>query len=285
MIINIKERSKSSKAFTLIELLVVIALIAILAGMLLPALSKAKSKAQGISCMNNLRQMTFSLVMYCSDNDDELPPNAVYPTHRYSSWVQGWLNYALPVQDNTNTVYLMESHLWDYHRSLGIWKCPSDSSISIHGGKRIPRVRSISMNGFFNPTTSDGLHANWRGGFQPMRKISDSKDKPLSDLFAILDQREDRLNNGYFAVDMNGYNPANPDILKWVDYPSSYHNNSGGISFIDGHAIIKRWIDPRTTVPIVKGVNIPISVRSPKNKDISWFQARSSPTLNAYYRG
>jgi len=54
-----------------------------------------------------------------------------------------------------------------------------------------------------------------------MRKISDSKDKPLSDLFALLDQREDRLNNGYFAVDMNGDNPANPDILKWVYYPSS----------------------------------------------------------------
>ena len=70
--------------------------------------------------MNNLLQMTFSLAIYCSDNDDELPPNAVYPSHRYSSWVQGWLNFALPVQDNTDTVYLMESHLRDYHRSFGI---------------------------------------------------------------------------------------------------------------------------------------------------------------------
>ena len=177
--------NRKTNGFTLIELLVVIAIIAILAGMLLPALAKAKAKATGISCMNNLRQVSFSWTMYTDDNDDKLVPNAIYST-RFNSWVQGWLNYAQSVPDNTNTVYLMQSHLWPYHRSLGIWKCPADMSTSRHGGKQLPRVRSISMNGFLNPPSL----RQWQAGYRPIRKLSDAAGKPLSELYVVLDQRE-----------------------------------------------------------------------------------------------
>ena len=260
------------RGFTLIELLVVIAIIAILAGLLLPALARAKAKATGISCMNNLRQMSFSWAMYTDDHDGRLVPNAVFPT-RNRSWVKGWLNYAQSVSDNTNTVYLIQSHLWPYHQSIGVWKCPADKSTSRHGGKQLPRVRSISMNGFLNPPA---LQA-WQAGYRPIRKLSDVSGKSLSELYVVLDQREDRINNGYFAVDMTGYNPRNPNATRWVDYPASYHNNAGGVTLADGHAVIKKWIDPRTSVPIRKGVNIPIFVSSPKNVDIHWLQHRSAP--------
>ncbi|MEC9081693.1 MAG: type II secretion system protein [Verrucomicrobiota bacterium] len=260
------------RGFTLIELLVVIAIIAILAGLLLPALARAKAKATGISCMNNLRQMSFSWAMYTDDHDGRLVPNAVFPT-RNRSWVKGWLNYAQSVPDNTNTVYLMQSRLWPYHQSIGVWKCPADKSTSRHGGKQLPRVRSISMNGFLNPPA---LQA-WQAGYRPIRKLSDVSGKSLSELYVVLDQREDRINNGYFAVDMTGYNPRNPNATRWVDYPASYHNNAGGVTLADGHAVIKKWIDPRTSVPIRKGVNIPIFVSSPKNVDIHWLQHRSAP--------
>ena len=260
------------RGFTLIELLVVIAIIAILAGLLLPALARAKAKATGISCMNNLRQMSFSWAMYSDDHDGRLVPNAVFPT-RNRSWVKGWLNYAQSVSDNTNTVYLIQSHLWPYHQSIGVWKCPADKSTSRHGGKQLPRVRSISMNGFLNPPA---LQA-WQAGYRPIRKLSDVSGKSLSELYVVLDQREDRINNGYFAVDMTGYNPRNPNATRWVDYPASYHNNAGGVTLADGHAVIKKWIDPRTSVPIRKGVNIPIFVSSPKNVDIHWLQHRSAP--------
>jgi len=210
-------------AFTLIELLVVIAIIAILAGLLLPALALANGKATGISCMNNLRKMSFSWTMYADDNDDQFVPNAIYANRR-NSWVQGWLNYAQSVCDNTNTIFLMQSHLWPYHKSLGIWKCPADKSTSRHGGRELQRVRSIAMNGFLKPP---GLQ-QWQAGYRPISKLSDAAGKPLSELYVVLDQREDRMNNGYFAVDMNGYNPRNPNATGCVDYPAYYHNNPEG---------------------------------------------------------
>ncbi|OUV37734.1 MAG: hypothetical protein CBC62_07570 [Opitutia bacterium TMED102] len=106
----------------------------------------------------------------------------------------------------------------------------------------------------------------------------DAAGKPLSELYVVLDQREDRINNGYFAVDMNGYNPRNPNATRWVDYyPAYYHNNAGGVKLADGHAEIKKWVDSRTSVPIRKGVSIPIFVSSPKNDDILWLQQRSAP--------
>ena len=135
----------SLRGFTLIELLVVIAIIAVLAGLLLPALARAKMKAQGIQCLNNLNQLSLSWFMYANDNDDKIPPNNLNGTDPSRTWVMGWLDYAQPVPDNTNTVYLMKSHLWPFHRMLAVWRCPADRSMSRHGGRLYPRARSVSL--------------------------------------------------------------------------------------------------------------------------------------------
>jgi prepilin-type N-terminal cleavage/methylation domain-containing protein len=116
-------------AFTLIERLVVIAIIAILAGMLLPALSKAKTKAQGIQCLSHLRQMGLAWVIYAGDNQDRIPPNAgMDPYSRATEWVRGWLRFATDHAHNTNVLFLNDSSLGPYVSSLGVWRCPADKS-------------------------------------------------------------------------------------------------------------------------------------------------------------
>ena len=93
--------------------------------------------------------------------------------------------------------------------------------------------------------------------------------------WVLLDEREDSINDGYFVVDMMGHRDR-PTAWKIVDYPASYHNRAGGLSFADGHSEIKKWRDPRTTPKIRKGVLLPLDVPSPNNQDVLWLQERSS---------
>jgi prepilin-type N-terminal cleavage/methylation domain-containing protein/prepilin-type processing-associated H-X9-DG protein len=260
------------RAFTLIELLVVIAIIAILAGMLLPALSKAKGKAHGIFCMNNQRQMTLGWLMYADDNEDKIPPNHIRGTSQHDTWVQGWMDNASSVSDNTNTVFLMESHLWNYMNSLESWRCPADKSLSKHGGKLIPRVRSVSMNNWLNPNQIWSRQTR----FKAFRKISDMTRPSPTGIWVVLDEREDRINNGFFVVDMRGFSPNKPARYEMVDMPASYHNGSGGVAFADGHSEIHKWKDPRTTPPVRKGRNLPLTANSRDNVDVFWLQERST---------
>src|SRR2546429_3259329 len=106
------------KAFSLLDLLVFNPIIAILAGLLLPALAKAKTKAQGIQCLNNLNRLSLSWILYTDDNGDKIPPNNLNEVDPKRTWVVGWLDYARAVPDNTNTVNLMNSLLWPYHKTL-----------------------------------------------------------------------------------------------------------------------------------------------------------------------
>jgi len=263
------------RGFTLIELLVVIAIIAILAGLLLPALGKAKAKAQGIACLGNLRQMSFAWLLYAEDHSDRIPPNNLNAADYDRSWVRGWMDYATSVSDNTNTVYLMRSHLWPYHNALEIWRCPVDKSKSRHGGRLLPRVRSISMNNWLNADSA------WQGQneYRVFRKLSDMTQPSPTGIWVLVDEREDRINNGFFVVSMAGFNPSTPSAYQMVDMPASYHNGSGGVTFADGHAVIRKWLDPRTKPPVQPGRNLPLTAGSPGNPDVLWLQERSTGHL------
>jgi len=282
--VPVRGRDSIVSGFTLIELLVVIAIIAILAGMLLPALAKAKTKAQGIQCMSNLKQLQLAHLMYPVDNLDRLTAPGNSRDEKYQ-WVGGWLGWPGPwPSDNTNLAMITNpTNSWfaPYLQSAGVYKCPADvSQISFKaGGPKYSRVRSMSMSqamggpGEWLPPGTGMSGGQTR--YKTYRKSSDLADPGPSQLYVLLDEHPDSINAGGFANMM----VENPAAARIIDYPASYHNRAAGISFADGHAEIRRWRDPRTVVSI-KFYDMPLNVASPNNQDMIWLSDRTSVRRN-----